>query len=360
MRILCTVVLLGAVACGGSQSPPSETAASAEANADAEADALIASAPPPPEVKPLEPQLDAERLFTLKLPGGAPVKGGSNAKVVLQVFSDFQCPFCASLVDTLHEVTDGYGELARIEWRNFPLPFHPDAANAAQAAVEVQAQAGDVAFWRYHDLLFQHQDDLSLDKLIEYAGQIEGVDSAKVRAAIDDGRHVERIQADMAALIESGAPAGTPATFINGRLISGAQPFEAFEAAIETSLKETPEQRAEAETLSARAYPTARARHILIQFKGSMRAGENITRTREEALKRAEELRAKAALGADFAELARENSDGPSGPQGGDLGTFTRGDLVPEFEAVVFGIQPGQIGPVVETPFGYHVILREQ
>ena len=64
--------------------------------------------------------------------------------------------------------------------------------------------------------------------------------------------------------------------------------------------------------------------------------------------------------GKDFAELARQHSDGPSGPKGGDLGRFTRGQMVPEFDQVVFNLKPGAYSGVVETQFGYHIIKRIQ
>ena len=64
--------------------------------------------------------------------------------------------------------------------------------------------------------------------------------------------------------------------------------------------------------------------------------------------------------GIDFAELAHQHSDGPSGPKGGDLGRFTRGQMVPEFDQVVFNLELGEVSGVVETQFGYHIIKRTQ
>jgi parvulin-like peptidyl-prolyl isomerase len=100
------------------------------------------------------------------------------------------------------------------------------------------------------------------------------------------------------------------------------------------------------------------ARHILVQWQGSERASAEITRTKGEALTRAMEALNKARDGQDFGELAREYSDGPTGPNGGDLGTFGRGSMVPPFEEAVFGLEVGGISDVVETRFGYHVIMR--
>ncbi len=98
------------------------------------------------------------------------------------------------------------------------------------------------------------------------------------------------------------------------------------------------------------------ARHILIQFQGAARATQ--TRSRAEAQTLADELVKRAQSGEDFEELARSNSDGPSAPQGGMLGRFPRGQMVPEFEAAAFQLKPGEVSGVVETPFGFHVIQR--
>lgn len=103
------------------------------------------------------------------------------------------------------------------------------------------------------------------------------------------------------------------------------------------------------------------ARHILIQYEGSMRAGEDIDRTKEEAREKIEEILAEAKKdGADFGALAKEHSDGPSGPQGGDLGTFGRGRMHPAFEQAAFALEVGEVSGVVETPFGFHIIKRVQ
>ena len=100
------------------------------------------------------------------------------------------------------------------------------------------------------------------------------------------------------------------------------------------------------------------ASHILISFKGASNSQQS--RSREEAMKLASELSKKAQKGEDFAELARKNSDGPSGPKGGLLGRFGRGQMVPPFEKAAFELKPGQVSGVVETPFGFHVIKRDK
>ena len=99
-----------------------------------------------------------------------------------------------------------------------------------------------------------------------------------------------------------------------------------------------------------------RASHILISYKGALRSETN--RDRMDARKLAENILRKLKSGRDFADLARKHSDGPSGPKGGDLGRFERGQMVPEFDHAVFGLEAGAISEVVETKFGYHIIKR--
>ncbi len=99
--------------------------------------------------------------------------------------------------------------------------------------------------------------------------------------------------------------------------------------------------------------------HILIQYQGSMRATPSITRSKEEALELAQSLITQINDGGDFVELAKQHSNGPSGPTGGDLGTWFKGQMVPEFDVAIDGMAIGEItSEPIETPFGYHVIMK--
>ncbi len=101
------------------------------------------------------------------------------------------------------------------------------------------------------------------------------------------------------------------------------------------------------------------ASHVLVMYRGSMRAPDGVTRTQTEARQRAEEVLRKARSGQDIATLARVYSDEPrAGDSGGSLGRFGRGSMVPAFEQAAFGLRVGQVSEIVETPFGYHVIKR--
>jgi len=104
------------------------------------------------------------------------------------------------------------------------------------------------------------------------------------------------------------------------------------------------------------------ARHILIRFKGSkvpLRLNEK-DMTEEEALAKAQEVRAKIVGGAKFEEVAKaESDDVGSGDHGGDLDPFTKGKMVPQFEAAAFALPIGELSQPVKSDFGYHLILVE-
>lgn len=103
------------------------------------------------------------------------------------------------------------------------------------------------------------------------------------------------------------------------------------------------------------------ASHVLVAYKGSAGAAPTITRTKDEAKARAQQVTDKARAGADFAGLARDYSDEPNAAaRGGALGAFTRQAMVKPFSDAAFALKPGEISGVVETQFGFHVIKRTQ
>lgn len=103
------------------------------------------------------------------------------------------------------------------------------------------------------------------------------------------------------------------------------------------------------------------ARHVLVQWMGSERAGKSVLRSREQALAIAQEVHRRAKAGDDLGRLAVEYSDEPgAGPRGGSLGRFGKGQMVGAFEAAAFKLKVGAISDIVETPFGFHVIQRTQ
>ena len=199
--------------------------------------ATIANGETGPKTAPAAAAPDADKVYDIPLPKQAPTKGAKNAKVVIQEFSDFQCPFCSRVNPTMSQLMTEYGDKVKVVWRDYPLPFHKDAQPAAQAAREVFEQKGDKAFWAYHDLLFQNQKALSRENLEKYAEQVGGIDMKAFKAALDSGKHKATVDADIAAIAKAGARIGTPSFFINGKLLQGAQPYPAFKAAVDAALK---------------------------------------------------------------------------------------------------------------------------
>lgn len=171
-------------------------------------------------------------VHTVATPADVPSLGPANAPLVMQVFSDFECPYCGRVEPTVAALREHFGDRLRVVWRDYPLPNHPHAMPAAEAAREVRAQRGDEAFWRFHDTLFEHQRDdegLSPAALERYAVGL-GVDAVRLRAALADHRHIAAIRSDMEAITATGVRFGTPAFFINGHFMSGARPLADFTA----------------------------------------------------------------------------------------------------------------------------------
>jgi predicted DsbA family dithiol-disulfide isomerase len=160
-----------------------------------------------------------------------PAKGPENAPVTLVEFSDFQCPFCARVIPALDQVTAKYGDKVRLVFRQFPLDIHPQAPKAAEAALCANEQG---KFWQMHDAMFQDQQKLQVADLKATAGKL-GVDQASFDSCLDGGKYAAQVQEDLRAGMVAGV-SGTPAVFVNGKMLSGAQPFEAFAAAIDAEL----------------------------------------------------------------------------------------------------------------------------
>lgn len=190
-----------------------------------------------------QPTEDPNRVYQIAVPANSPTQGPANAPVTIQIFSDFQCPFCSRVNPTLEQVMERYAGRVRLVWRDYPLPFHPNAMPAAIAAREIFEQRGAAAFWQYHAALFENQRDLTRETLVRLAGQIQGVNMQQFNAALDNNEHQAAVQADMDAVRSAGAQIGTPSFFINGRLLQGAQPIDAFTAAIDRALADAPARR---------------------------------------------------------------------------------------------------------------------
>jgi protein-disulfide isomerase len=162
---------------------------------------------------------------------GAPFRGSATAPVTIVEFSDFQCPFCKQVVPTLTQVLSRYGEKVKLVYRDFPLDIHPQAGKAAEAARCAQDQG---KFWEYHDALFANSPNLSPQGLKTYAEQL-GLDISSFEHCLASGTYAAAVQKSIDEAIRLGVT-GTPAFFINGELLSGAQPLESFVRVIEREL----------------------------------------------------------------------------------------------------------------------------
>ncbi len=196
---------------------------------------MVLNPPPPPPALPAD---EEGRVYPVRDNPHAPSFGPANARVVIQHFADYQCPFSSRVGPAIARIRQRYGDRVRFVWRDYPLPFHPAAMPAAEAAREAYAQRGNAGFWRFHDYLFEHQQHIEREDLERYARE-QGLDVDRFRAALDRHIHKRGIEEDMAAADATGASIGTPAFFIGGRFVAGALAFEEYERRIDAALAAT-------------------------------------------------------------------------------------------------------------------------
>jgi protein-disulfide isomerase len=210
----------------GKTTTPSATAETGKAGSMAE----VAKADPSKPAAPRPPPPADKTVYKIPL-GNAPQQGPATAKVTIVEYSDFQCPFCSRVVPTVKQIEDKYGSDVRILFKQNPLPFHPFAPLAAEASLAANEQG---KFWQMHDKLFANQANLGRPDLEKYAQDL-GLDMDKFKAALDSGKFKPQIEADKAEAANFQAN-GTPHFFVNGRRLSGAQPFDSFKALIDAEL----------------------------------------------------------------------------------------------------------------------------
>jgi len=160
-----------------------------------------------------------------------PSRGPKDAPVTIVEFSDFECPYCGAAHDTVEQVMSSYAGKVRLVYRQFPLNFHPHAEKAAEASL---CAADQNKFWEYHDVLFKNQKRLDPTDLKAHAGEV-GLDAQKFGQCLDSGQMKARVDADQQAGLQAGV-GGTPAFFINGVFLNGAQPIDEFKRVIDGEL----------------------------------------------------------------------------------------------------------------------------
>lgn len=177
-----------------------------------------------------EPTADPTKLA--KVTDADHIRGDKNAKVTLIEFSDFQCPYCGRVEPTIEKILKDYSGKVRLVYRHFPLSFHENAQKAAEAS-ECASEQGK--FWEMHDKMYANQTTLTVDDLKGYAKGL-GLNTSQFNSCLDSGKYASKVSAQEAEGQAAGVN-GTPATFVNGTLVSGAVPYEQFKAAIDAALK---------------------------------------------------------------------------------------------------------------------------
>jgi protein-disulfide isomerase len=171
------------------------------------------------------------------LPANDPVLGDPNAKVTVHEWADFQCIFCGRAEPTVQRLVKDYGKRLKLVWHDLPLPTHPDARAAAQAAREAYAQKGSAGFWAMHDKLFTNQMRLKRADLDGYAAELN-LDASRWATALDGESHAAEVDAD-GKVAQAGGLSGTPVFIIvagnasRGYYVSGAQSYRHFARLIE-------------------------------------------------------------------------------------------------------------------------------
>jgi protein-disulfide isomerase len=166
-----------------------------------------------------------------------PSLGAASAPVVVQLWSDFECPFCANVHPVLTELLRAYAGKVRLVWHDYPLPFHAHARLAANAGREAYAQGGAASFWKFHDAVYGSPDaELDASNLERFAAQA-GLDAARFRESLTSLRHNGEIDQDV-HVGDSVGVEGTPAFLINDYFFVGAVPLEIMRVVVDRALSD--------------------------------------------------------------------------------------------------------------------------
>jgi len=162
----------------------------------------------------------------------ARVRGNPDAQITMIEFSDFQCPFCLQAYTTVKNILKKYDGKVKLAYRD--LPLQPVPAGMAGSAEAARCAGEQGKYWEYHDLLFENQDEIGEGAFLDHAENLK-LDQDRFKACLESGQFKTQVQGDFQEGIRLGIK-GTPAFFINGVMVSGAQPQSEFEDIIDAEL----------------------------------------------------------------------------------------------------------------------------
>lgn len=165
------------------------------------------------------------------------IKGPKDAKVTLVEYSDFQCAYCNRHEPTVAQILKDFPKDVRLVYRHYPLSFHQNAVKAAEASECANKLGGSDAFWAMHEKLFANNDALNGNIAADFYEKLAAenkLDVAKFKTCLDSGEMNSIVTNDTTTGNNAGVE-GTPATFVNGKLVSGAVPYATFKAAVQAA-----------------------------------------------------------------------------------------------------------------------------
>ena len=230
--LIAVALILGASILGGAYLlTTSIDRGSAELASLNESLKTAAAAAPAAKARPSGPKRpDPKKVYDIEL-GDAPIRGSKSAKITVVEWADFQCPFCVRVNPTLEQIKKEYGDKVRFAFKHLPLSMHAKARAAHQAAEAAHRQG---KFWEMHDRIFAKPKDLNPTTYLRYANEI-GLDIDRYNSDLSSSSVRKVIDDDLAMAGKLGVT-GTPSFFINGRFLSGAQPYGSFARVIDEEL----------------------------------------------------------------------------------------------------------------------------
>ena len=156
------------------------------------------------------------------------IRGVATAPISMLEYGDYECPFCAEVQPIVLEIQERLADDLCFAFRHFPLTtVHPHSEHAAEAAEAAGAQG---SFWKMHEMLFQNQQALEDEDLVQYASLL-GLDEVRLIREVETGAYATRVRDDFKSGVRAGVN-GTPAFFINGERYDGARGLEEMLAAL--------------------------------------------------------------------------------------------------------------------------------